>query len=85
MIDLNFAILIVRTLGAVIARQGGKIGDSVELNHYDLIQLFEGYSPQTIEEALKYVASENIVYCGDNVDYNVEVIAVDDFYIIKLV
>jgi hypothetical protein len=83
MIDLNFAILIVRTLGAVISRQGGRIGDSIELDHYDLIQLFEHYSPQNIEEALKYVASRNITVC--DIEYNVEVKNVGNSYIIKLV
>jgi hypothetical protein len=83
MIDLNFAILIVRTLGAVIARQGGSIDDSIELDRNDLIQLFEDYNPQNIEEALKYVASRNIVVC--DIEYNVEVTDHSSSYIIKLV
>lgn len=85
MIDLNFALNIANALGAVIARQGGGLGDSIELDRNDLIQLFENYNPQRIEEALKYVSSKNIVVSVDNRDYDVKVIDHGDSYIIKLV
>lgn len=84
MIDLNFAINIVKALGVVIARQGGVAGDSIELDHNGLIQLFD-CNPQIIEEALEYVSSKNIVVCVVTTDYDVRVTVVDDSYIIKLV
>lgn len=84
MINLNSAINIVEALGALIVRQGGIAGDSIELNHCNLIQYFD-CNPQIIEEALKYVSSKNIVVGGYNINYDVRVTVVGDSYIIKLV